>query len=151
VADLIKDLQGQDFGGGLSSWAAVPLSAARNVNELFSRFQVSQPFYHLPVNVSQNVATSFLRHGGPLGVRVPGMVARGAKALVRPKVAVAEADAAGANFPYAEREFHPGDLSVLPLKPSTWKNFRHLTPEQRRHYIARLPGRAANTFSTQLL
>lgn len=103
VADLIEDLGATSGDRGLPGPLQALTAAGRGVNEAASRVLVSQPLYHLPVNVIPNaladVATGQL---DPL---------EAFKALLSPKKSIAEARAAGADFPYVEHSFDTRDLA----------------------------------------
>jgi hypothetical protein len=103
VADLIEDLAAsQKTNQGLPTLAEIPQSVLGSVNKGLSKLEVSQPLYHVPVNVIPNMLMSFATHG----VDVPGLV----KALVHPKAAMAEAQRGGADFPYADPNFKASDM-----------------------------------------
>jgi hypothetical protein len=133
VADLVEDLGSQTSSGGLASAADIPGAILGGVNNAASRLTVANPAYHIPVNVLPNIGATALTHGiDPIAV---------VKALANPKAAIADAQAAGADFPYAARGFNTEDLQP-------WSS---LDPKAKAIRVLRAPGRAIDAVSTGAL
>jgi hypothetical protein len=133
VADLVEDLGSQTSSGGLASAADIPGAILGGVNNAASRLTVANPAYHIPVNVLPNIGATALTHGiDPIAV---------VKALANPKAAIADAQAAGADFPFASRGFDPEDLQP-------WSS---LDPKAKAIRVLRAPGRAVDAVSTGAL
>lgn len=130
VADLVEDLASQQKTGGLASAADLPRGVLSGVNSGLARLEVSQPLYHVPVNVVPGAIARMATHGAD----VPALL----KALVKPKAALATAQREGADYPYASSTFDPRDLQP----------FGSRTAKEKFQATLRDPGKIANALST---